>query len=101
MPELPHGIVTFLFTDIERSIVLWDRDRPAMTAAVDRHLILLDRAITDHHGARFKTVGDGVQAAFHSAADAVAAALGAQRALLTETWSTPEPLRVRMALHAG
>src|ERR687890_639492 len=27
MPELPRGTVTFLFTDIEGSTALWERDR--------------------------------------------------------------------------
>jgi predicted ATPase/class 3 adenylate cyclase len=101
MTELPHGIVTFLFTDIEGSTSLWERDPTAMAAAVDRHLSLLDREIAAHHGVHFKTVGDAVQAAFSTAADAVAAALAAQRALIAADWDTPEPLRVRIALHTG
>ena len=30
MPDLPSGTVTFLFTDIEGSTALWERDRTAM-----------------------------------------------------------------------
>jgi class 3 adenylate cyclase len=30
MPDLPSGTVTFLFTDIEGSSALWERDRVAM-----------------------------------------------------------------------
>jgi len=101
MAELPHGTVTFLFTDIEGSTQLWERDRSAMAAAVTRHLALLDQAIASHNGVHFKTVGDSVQAAFTTAVDAVAAALSAQQALLDEDWNLPDPLRVRMALHAG
>ena len=82
MPDLPTGTVTFLFTDIEGSTALWERDRGAMQTAVDRHLDLLDTAIASHHGIHFKTVGDAVQAAFPTAPDAVAAALDAQRALM-------------------
>ena len=94
MAELPSGTVTFLFTDIEGSTRLWEQDRPLMAEAVQRHLTLLDAAITTHHGVHFKTVGDAVQAAFSSAPEAVAAALDAQRALLAAAWETPEPLRV-------
>jgi class 3 adenylate cyclase len=33
MPDLPSGTVTFLFTDIEGSTALWERDRaPGMEA---------------------------------------------------------------------
>ncbi|HZG69571.1 MAG TPA: adenylate/guanylate cyclase domain-containing protein, partial [Herpetosiphonaceae bacterium] len=60
MPELPTGTVTFLFTDIEGSTALWEQDRQAMAIAVQRHLALLDAAIHDHGGTRFKTVGDAV-----------------------------------------
>ncbi len=101
MPELPSGTVTFLFTDIEGSTALWERDRAAMAAAVQRHLSLLDAAIQTHRGVLYKTVGDGVQAAFSTAADAVAAAVEAQRMVLAQDWGSVGPLRVRMALHAG
>src|SRR5215208_5517639 len=101
MPDLPSGTVTFLFTDIEGSTTLWERDREAMTAAVERHLALLDTAIHAHGGTHFKTVGDAVQAAFPAAPAALAAAVAAQLSLLAEDWGAIGPLRVRMALHAG
>ena len=101
MPELPSGTVTFLFTDIEGSTALWERDRVAMAAAVARHMTLLDAAIQARDGIHFKTVGDAVQAAFPTAPDAISAALDAQRSLLAEDWGELGPLRVRMALHAG
>ena len=102
MADLPHGTVTFLFTDIEGSTALWERDRTAMQAAIERHFELLRAACEGHHGFLYKTVGDGTQSAFASAAAAVRAALAAQRSLLAEPWPDPPgPLRVRMALHAG
>ena len=45
MADLPRGTVTFLFTDIEGSTALWERDRAAMATAVARHLTLLRAAI--------------------------------------------------------
>jgi class 3 adenylate cyclase len=101
MPELPRGTVTFLFTDIEGSTALWERERAAMATAIARHLAVLDAAISAHQGIHFKTVGDSVQAVFSSAPNAVAAAIDAQRALLGEPWEAVVPLRVRMALHTG
>jgi predicted ATPase/class 3 adenylate cyclase len=101
MPDLPSGTVTFLFTDIEGSTVLWERDRAAMREAVDRQLAILQSLITAHHGVLYKTVGDGTQAAFASAEEALRAAVASQRALLVEDWGEIGPLRVRMALHAG
>jgi len=34
MPDLPSGTVTFLFTDIEGTAAVWERDRQAMATAV-------------------------------------------------------------------
>src|SRR5688572_11022378 len=101
MPNLPSGTVTFLFTDIESSTALWERDRAAMATAVERHVALLRADIEAHCGVLFKTVGDAVQAGFATAPDAIAAAVEAQRALLAEDWGEVGALPVRMALHAG
>jgi predicted ATPase/class 3 adenylate cyclase len=101
MPDLPSGTVTFLFTDIEGSTTLWERDRTAMQAAVERHLAILRAAIEANAGVLFKVVGDAIQAAFPTAPDAVAASLVAQRALQTENWGEIGPLPVRMALHTA
>jgi predicted ATPase/class 3 adenylate cyclase len=102
MPDLPSGTVTFLFTDIEGSTALWEQDRAAMAAAVERHLTLLRTAVSEHQGTVFKVVGDAAQAAFASAPAAVSAGLDAQRTLQAEQWPAEVgPLRVRMALHTG
>jgi predicted ATPase/class 3 adenylate cyclase/Tfp pilus assembly protein PilF len=101
LAELPSGTVTFLCTDIEGSTALWERDPLAMRRAVERHLGLLDTAVTEHGGVHFKTVGDAIQAAFATMAAALAAAVAAQRALTAEPWPETGPLRVRMAIHVG
>jgi predicted ATPase/class 3 adenylate cyclase len=102
MPDLPRGTVAFLFTDIEGSTPLWERNREVMAASVGRHLVLLRSAIESHNGVLFKVVGDAVQAAFPTASDAADAAIAGQRALSAEPWPDElGPLRVRMALHAG
>ncbi len=101
MTAPPTGTVTFLFTDIEGSTRLWERDAGAMQAALDRHDAILREAIGEHGGHVFKTVGDAFCAVFATAVDALAAALEAQRILLAQDWGRLGPLRVRMALHAG
>ena len=53
MPDLPSGTVTFLFTDIEGSTALWERDIEAMAAAVASQIALLDSAIQTHDGVHF------------------------------------------------
>jgi predicted ATPase/class 3 adenylate cyclase len=101
MTGLPTGTVTFLFTDIEGSTRLWERDAAAMQAALDDHDSILHKAIEGYDGHVFKTVGDAFCAVFATASGALEAALEAQRALLARDWGGIGPLRVRMALHAG
>jgi TolB-like protein/tetratricopeptide (TPR) repeat protein len=68
---------------------------------VARHDALVRQDIEAHGGFVFKTVGDAFCAAFRTAPDALAAALGAQRALCTERWPEAVRIRARMALHTG
>ncbi len=101
MADLPTGTVTFLFTDIEGSTTRWEHHPEAMRTALARHDALLRSVITSQGGSVFKMVGDAVYAAFALPADAVSAALTAQRAVAAEEWGEVGPLRVRMALHTG
>ena len=93
-------MVTFLFTDIEGSTKLWERNPQAMQEAIARHDELLKGAIEARAGYVFKTVGDAFCAAFPTAPDALEASVEAQR-LLKERWPETGHLRVRMALHTG
>jgi class 3 adenylate cyclase len=88
--------VTFLFTDIEGSTRRWEVDPDAMQDAVARHDELLRAVIGGHDGLVFATGGDGFAVAFHRVADALAAAVEAQRALHDEGLSP-----VRMGIHTG
>ena len=101
MASPPTGTLTFLFTDIEGSTKLWERNPRAMQEALARHDELLRRSIEERGGYVFKTVGDAFCCAFLTAPDALEAALDAQRLLLKEQWAESTPLRVRMALHMG
>jgi class 3 adenylate cyclase len=102
MSELPSGTVTFLFTDVEGSTALWEHHPDAMRVALARHDKILEGAIDGHGGVVFSRMGDGMAAAFPSAGDALAAAVGAQLGLAKESW--PELLgavTARMGLHSG
>jgi len=101
MPELPSGTVTFLFTDVEGSTRLLERQPDAYRTAITRHHTMLSEAVTHNHGAVFETVGDAVYAAFASPRDAVAAALRAQRDLDDASRGDVVTLKVRMGLHTG
>jgi len=100
MTGLPTGTVTLLFTDVEGSTRLWERDPEAMSRALTRHDELLRNTVEAHGGFVFKTVGDAFHAAFSTAQEAVEAALDAQKSLLSEEGEIG-PLRVRMALRTG
>ncbi|MEX1124984.1 MAG: adenylate/guanylate cyclase domain-containing protein, partial [Acidimicrobiia bacterium] len=92
---------TFLFTDIEASTRLWEEHPDEMAAALARHDSILTEAIDQARGKVLKTTGDGMIAVFDSGGDAVAATIGAQRALAAEEWGPTGPLRVRMGVHSG
>src|ERR671921_622780 len=101
MVGLPTGTVTFLFTDIEGSTRLWERDAQAMRSALSRHDGIVRCAVEDRGGFVFKTIGDAFCCAFSSAPEALGAAISAQRALHEEGWGEGDMIRVRMALHTG
>src|SRR5436309_3263956 len=100
MSNLPSGTVTFLFTDIEGSTKLAQEYSEAMPILLARHHEILHRAFAAHNGFAFQIVGDSFAVAFHSASDALNAALDSQRALYAEAWS-PARIQVRMGIHTG
>jgi predicted ATPase/class 3 adenylate cyclase len=90
----------FLFTDIEGSAALWDKQASVMSRHQFRHNELIGQAVTQTGGRVFNTVGDGLYVVFESIASATRAALVSQLALLAEDWGEYK-IRVRMAIHAG
>ncbi len=99
--ELPEGILPFLFTDIEGSTPLWEKDPDGMRQALALHNDALYGAIEVHGGQVFKVIGDEFQAVFREPLQAVRAAVTAQRALAHTNWGRVGPLRVRMGIHTG
>lgn len=99
----PTGTITFLFTDVERSVRLWEQSPDAMRAALTRHDALAAALIGAHDGLLIKSRGEGdsLFAVFGSASDAVHAACALGQVLAAEPWPAETPLRVRMALHTG
>ena len=100
MANPPSGTVTFLFTDIEGSTKLAQEYPDKMPILLARHHEILNRSIQRCNGYVFQIVGDSFAVAFHSASDALNAALNAQHALQNEAW-TPAPIKVRMGIHTG
>ncbi len=100
MNNPPSGTVTFLFTDIEGSTKLAQQYADAMPALLARHHEILNQSIQLYNGYVFQIVGDSFAVAFHSANEALNAALKAQQNLYHESW-TPAPIKVRMGIHTG
>lgn len=87
-----YATYTFLFTDVVGSTRRWEADPAAMEVGLAAHDDTLAATVQAHRGTVFKRTGDGVHAVFSSAADAVRAAVEAQRELV---------LPVRMGIHSG
>jgi predicted ATPase/class 3 adenylate cyclase len=93
--ELPTGVVTLLFTDVEGSTRLLQELGDGYGDALHEHRRRLRAAFAAHDGVEVDTQGDAFFVAFGRASDAVAAAVDGQRAL------AGGPIRVRMGLHTG
>jgi predicted ATPase/class 3 adenylate cyclase len=100
MPELPSGTVTMLFTDIVGSTRLLQQLGDGYQPVIADHHRLLREAI-QVHGHEVEHRGDGIFAVFSRAADALTAAVAAQRALSAHPWPAGAAVRVRMGLHTG
>ena len=103
MEALPTGTVTFLFTDIEGSTKLAQEYPNEMPALLARHHEILHQAIQSQNGYVFQIIGDAFCAAFHSASDALKAAMEAQCMLQTSGLleNSDVSVRVRMGIYTG
>jgi predicted ATPase/class 3 adenylate cyclase len=97
----PTGTVSFLLTDIEASTRLWEDYPEQMAVALARHDVIVRSAITEQRGYVFGTSGDGFNAAFWTAREALDAATTAQTILSSEAWPEPIGVAVRMGIHTG
>jgi predicted ATPase/DNA-binding SARP family transcriptional activator len=93
---LPTGTVTFLFTDVEGSTAVLARiGSVAYATLLDEHRSLLRSVFAGAGGHEVDTQGDAFFFAFRSAADAIRAAVQAER----ETSATEMPIRI--GIHTG
>jgi ABC-type transport system substrate-binding protein/class 3 adenylate cyclase len=100
--DLPHGIVTFLFADVEGSTRLLHQLGSEQYAEVLAQVQSLLRSVwATHAGHELGTQGDRFFAVFAYADDALAAASAAQQALTAQHWPDGAQVRMRMGLHTG
>ena len=100
---LPTGSITFLFTDVVGSTVTWEAHPKEMSRAMRLHDSLIEAAVQDAGGALVRPRGEGDSrfAVFVRPIDGMHAAAEIARSITEERWPTPDPVRVRMALHTG
>jgi predicted ATPase/class 3 adenylate cyclase len=92
---------TFLFTDIEGSTRSQQQDPVAWASNHALHDRIVEEKVRANNGDPFKHTGDGYQAAFVTAPEALKAALQIERTLGSTDWQGSFPIRVRAALHTG
>src|SRR5689334_21873008 len=102
MVELPQGLVTFCFVDMEGSTRLLQRlGETAYGEVLASYLAIVTEGIDAHRGAVVSTEGDGAFAAFSSAPEAVAASVQIQLALDDASLPHGVEVRCRIGLHSG
>lgn len=94
-------MLTFLFTDIEGSTSLWERQADRIRLALARHDALARAVVEHHNGTLVKMTGDGMHAVFRNPLDAVGASLEFQLAMADSDATCGVALRARCGIHAG
>jgi DNA-binding NarL/FixJ family response regulator/class 3 adenylate cyclase len=101
MPNLPHGTVTLVFTDVEGSTRLVQRLGDRYPHVLDDHRRLFRQAVEAAKGVVIDQRGDEFFVVFPKARDAANAVVAAQRAFAEHDWPSGADLRVRMGMHTG
>ncbi len=99
--ELPTGIVTFMFSDIEGSTRLVQQFGERFAEVLAQHQALMRAALAQHGGREVSTEGDSFFAVFSSPRDAAAAVAAVQRAHAAHSFPYQAVVRVRIGLHTG
>ncbi len=99
--QASSGVITFLFTDIEGSSLLWEQEPERMPQALALHDARVRATIADNRGRVVKMLGDGVHAVFDDPRDAVDAAIELLQAIADPAATNGIAFRVRCGLHAG
>jgi class 3 adenylate cyclase len=97
LPELPDGVVTIVFTDVEGSTELVrDLGDKEAHSILRRHDEIVRTVLADHDGLEVERAGDGFMLAFQSPTKALAFGLALRDALAQEG-----TVRVRIGMDSG
>src|SRR5580765_4749010 len=99
----PTGTATILFTDLVGSTTLRAQlGEERAEAERQAHNRLLADTIARHRGTLHRDLGDGIMASFAGAADAVAAAVAIQQAIVADNRRGAETaVAIRVGISAG
>jgi predicted ATPase/class 3 adenylate cyclase len=95
------AVTTYLFTDIEGSTRLWEKEPDKMRPALARHDTIVRTCVEGNRGTVVKMSGDGVHAVFADPLDAVRATLELQRTIAELKATEGVALQIRCGMHAG
>jgi DNA-binding NarL/FixJ family response regulator/class 3 adenylate cyclase len=101
MPNLPHGTVTLVFSDVEGSTQLVQQLGDHYAHLLDDHRRLFREAVERQNGTVVDQRGDEFFVVFSEAHEAAAAVVAAQKAFAEHDWPARVELRVRMGMHTG
>ena len=100
MISIPSGKVTFLFTDIERSILLAHEIHNDLTGSLKKCYSSIEQSVSSNNGFIFKRIGDAFCCSFENDTDAMNAAFDFQKNIMAEE-SNGITFKVRMGIHSG
>ena len=82
----PVGCITLVFTDVQGSTNLWDKQTTSMAAALRIHNNIMRRNIERFQGYEVRTEGDAFMIAFAETRLALAWCVKVQRELMEQSW---------------
>ncbi len=96
-----QGLTTIMFTDIEGSTRMWEKDGATMSLALAVHDTLSRAAVGENGGTVVKMIGDGMYAVFPDAVSGLRAAVTMQHSLADAAVTHGLTLRIRCGIHVG
>src|ERR671920_1480263 len=101
MPNLPHGTVTLVFTDVEGSTQLVQQLGDRYAHVLDDRRRLFHEAVETRNGIVVDHRGDEFFVVFSDARAAAESLVSAQHAFAAHEWPSGVQFRVRMGMHTG
>jgi predicted ATPase/class 3 adenylate cyclase len=99
--DLPSGVVTLVFTDVEGSTRLLRRLGSGFGDLLEAHNEIVRRSVADHGGVVVRGEGDSFFCAFADPNAAITACRDAQLRLSRFDWPPDAEFKVRIGLHTG